>query len=503
MVRSICQWIFFFNILISLEIQAQTFPVLEWEEQYFFQGQSKPADMVYDQDGYLWLAGNLEDSNGNCLSPWVLKVDTLGQEVARHTFPILSCKQINSITLSEDGGILFTGVTSDLPDQLAYGERAYEGDLWVGKISTLGFPVWEKSFGGNLLDMGNGISRGHLDEYIIVGMTHSYDGDVGKNFGASDAWILFINGEGKLLDSKVVGGPGHEWATDVVSCENGDFLISGYQHVMEGIEANLYGNGWLFRMDHYGKLVWEKTLSTTEGGYFTDILETPAHQIRVAGQQYVDGKALEFWNLHFTDKGLLLDQQSFGTSLTETSSAIIYTEGGGFLQSGYSEESLYKVTQRENPFYKGGGDAWFFRYNHLSELVWKETFGGKGDESCVAIAEIGEGKWMVLGSKKTARPGGRKNVWLARIEEKPCEAIQANIFIKEKGRLRVGQPLTFKAGFRYGERFLWEFGDGTTSEEQNPQKVYDEKGRYGVALTVFHNENCAQRVRIKEQLKIN
>lgn len=497
------RWIFFFGLFLNTHLHAQYFPILKWEEQYFFKGQAEPVDLLYDGQGYLWAAGNLEDSKGNCLSPWVLKIDTLGQEVARYTFPLISCKQIHSISLCDDGGIIYTGVSSDLPKEMAYQKQLFEGDLWVGKISALGLPEWEKTFGGTLLDMGNGISRGEFNEYVIAGITHSYDGDVGKNMGASDVWLVYINDKGKLLESKVIGKGGHEWATDVIACQNGDFLLVGYQHLTRGEEANLYGNGWLCRIDKFGKVVWERSISAPEGGYFTDVLETPARQIRVAGQQYVDGRARQFWNLHFTDTGLLLDQQSFGTGLTETSSAIMYTEGGGYLQSGYSEESLYKVSKQENPLYKGGGDAWFFRYNHLSELIWKETFGSKGDESCVAVAEIGKGKWMALGSKRTPKAGARKNVWITRIEEYPCEAIQADAFIRDKGKLKVGQPLSFKAGYRFGERFLWEFGDGTTSEEPNPQKAYLQKGRYEVALTVFHNENCFQRVVMTEPLKIN
>lgn len=42
--------------------------------------------------------------------------------------------------------------------------------------------------------------------------------------------------------------------------------------------------------------------------------------------------------------------------------------------------------------------------------------------------------------------------------------------------------------------WLWDFGDGTTSTQQNPQHTYTETGYYNVALTVTSNNGCSRRV---------
>jgi PKD repeat protein len=36
----------------------------------------------------------------------------------------------------------------------------------------------------------------------------------------------------------------------------------------------------------------------------------------------------------------------------------------------------------------------------------------------------------------------------------------------------------------------WSFGDGTTSNEQNPVHTYDERGRYNVLLTVTDDDGA-------------
>src|SRR5690606_4733627 len=42
-----------------------------------------------------------------------------------------------------------------------------------------------------------------------------------------------------------------------------------------------------------------------------------------------------------------------------------------------------------------------------------------------------------------------------------------------------------------GQTYTWNFGDGTTSNVQNPSKVYSATGDYWVHLTVASGEGCA------------
>jgi gliding motility-associated-like protein len=52
------------------------------------------------------------------------------------------------------------------------------------------------------------------------------------------------------------------------------------------------------------------------------------------------------------------------------------------------------------------------------------------------------------------------------------------------------QPANFFNMSENGTRFLWDFGDGTTSEEQNPAHVYTAPGIYNVQLKVWTENNC-------------
>lgn len=58
-------------------------------------------------------------------------------------------------------------------------------------------------------------------------------------------------------------------------------------------------------------------------------------------------------------------------------------------------------------------------------------------------------------------------------------------FSASKTKVKVGEEITF-TDMSQGPAtsWLWDFGDGTTSEEQNPVKAYDKPGKYSVTLRV-------------------
>jgi gliding motility-associated-like protein len=52
------------------------------------------------------------------------------------------------------------------------------------------------------------------------------------------------------------------------------------------------------------------------------------------------------------------------------------------------------------------------------------------------------------------------------------------------------------------DRWLWDFGDGTTSEQRNPVHIYDRPGRYTASLSVFTDRNCVTTQILSGQIVI-
>jgi gliding motility-associated-like protein len=57
-------------------------------------------------------------------------------------------------------------------------------------------------------------------------------------------------------------------------------------------------------------------------------------------------------------------------------------------------------------------------------------------------------------------------------------------------------PIIFKNNSKYGDTYLWDFGDGNTSTEANPTHVYNLAGRYKVTLKAFADEGCSNSIEI-------
>ncbi len=67
-------------------------------------------------------------------------------------------------------------------------------------------------------------------------------------------------------------------------------------------------------------------------------------------------------------------------------------------------------------------------------------------------------------------------------------------FIAEKDMACTGEKLKFVNTSNYkGNKWAWDFGDGTTSAENNPEKAFLKAGNYSVKLTITDGE-CTQTV---------
>lgn len=76
------------------------------------------------------------------------------------------------------------------------------------------------------------------------------------------------------------------------------------------------------------------------------------------------------------------------------------------------------------------------------------------------------------------------------------DALQSPIadFDIQQEELGTNTPLEFENLSINGTSFFWDFGDGETSEEENPTHEYKENGDYTIRLTVSNESGCQDEV---------
>lgn len=495
------------GLFVSPPVKAQLFPHLTFQKFYDNRGEDIPAKLLRTPDGHLIMGGTTyshDSIEGPSANVWIAKVDSMGELIWDSEVVLTGLEVFRDMELAEDGGIVFVGVTNTLIDHRERGDAEYGGDYFIGKMDSLGEVEWLRGAGGSSLDQANSISRGVYREYLIAGSSHSNDGEVAQNNGMSDIWVLKIDSNGKTRYSGVKGGNRSDWASSVITCQNGDYLLAGMTNSM-GLGAEKlgpFGNGLLMRLSQTGDLIWQRTFACPEGGSFSDVVEAPDSTLLIAGSWRDSEQGKQFWWLKLDDKGNRLYEKVIEGPGEEVFTAISPCSDGGSIMGGYAQTEW-----NQTPYAKGKDDFWLVRTHANGRILWRNTYGGPDGERCADVLEYRPGVYYAIGEKKNDfQEDGRvrgKDFWLIRIEEHSCREIEPDIFVRSKDfKAYRDKPLRFRARYKYGDRFLWDFGDGTTSEEEQPLKTFTLPGSYQVVLQVFANESCQQSARLSKMLDV-
>jgi hypothetical protein len=136
------------------------------------------------------------------------------------------------IASSGDGNYIIVGDTRSNQQDISLNNGA--ADLWIIKVSDNGEFLWDSAIGGTNFDVARSINRTSDSGFVIAGSSRSSDGDVAKNQGQNDAWVVKINTEGQLVWETTVGGTDIDFAYDAVQLNNGTIIAVGESNSLDG-----------------------------------------------------------------------------------------------------------------------------------------------------------------------------------------------------------------------------------------------------------------------------
>ena len=108
--------------------------------------------------------------------------------------------------------------------------------------------VWEKTFGGAKADVAYSIVALPDGGFAVAGVTKS------KGAGNKDAWVLRLDGKGRILWEKAFGGAKADLAYSIIALPDGGFAVAG-ETKSKGADK---WDAWVLRLDGTGRMLWEK-----------------------------------------------------------------------------------------------------------------------------------------------------------------------------------------------------------------------------------------------------
>ncbi len=230
--------------------------------------------------------------NHGLIDAWVVRIDHQGAIKWQRSFGGSDLDNGISIISTTDGGfILISNTSSTDGDVMSYMHGS--SDVWIVKGDSMGNIEWEKCYGGSNSEGTGSIISTPDSGYIFVSATTSNDGDVSglHNPGLyCDIWVVNINHNGTLIWQKCFGGAIIEYAYHIETASDGSYFIGGETQSNDGdVSGNhsypnmLISDMWLFKISPLGELLSQQCLGGLEYDWLEDFCVLPGGRLMLLG----------------------------------------------------------------------------------------------------------------------------------------------------------------------------------------------------------------------------
>lgn len=329
-------------------------------------------DVIQTYDGGYLIVGitlsNDGDVRGNhkrdFSDGWVVKLDGYGSIMWQRCLGGSNNDFVYKVIQEEDGYLLIGGTWSNDGD--VRGNHGDSSDGWVVKLDRYGNVMWQKCLGGKSNDEFYDVSKVE-DGYILVGYAYSRDGDIRVNKGSEDLWVVKLSKYGEIVWTKTFGGSNNDVAEGIQSTKDGGCIIVGWTFSTDGDVSKNHGasDGWVIKLDKVGNLEWKKCLGGTEPDSFYSVQVLDDDKYVIVGETTSnDGDVKgnhsfcsDWWIVILNNEGKILWNKCFGGTDEDGALHVQKTKDKGFVVVGYSYSGDSDVDKNY-----GGEDFWIIKF---------------------------------------------------------------------------------------------------------------------------------------------
>jgi len=230
-------------------VKTDSLGEIKWEKVFGGKDTETITEIIQTSDGNYMAFGNTDSKGAGGFDFYLVKLDPTGNIIWEKTYGGSRDERSADMIKTSDGGYLLLGSTLSFGDGL-------NSDVNVRKVSSDGTELWNKRFGGSNGDSGNKIIATQDGNYVILASSDSFGA------GGFDIWLIKIDGNSGELWNKTYGGSKDEIGNGIVELPNGSLVIVGYTVSFGAGSRDIY----IIKTNSSGSELWNKT----DGGLYRD-----------------------------------------------------------------------------------------------------------------------------------------------------------------------------------------------------------------------------------------
>lgn len=333
--------------------------------------------------------GKLDWREGLDFDMWLAKLSYTGELLWQHSLGGRYHDEGKAAHALPDGSYVVGGFTAS--PELTHGER----DIFAVRIDGLGRVRWQKAYGGSGNEDLHAMIPLSDGGFLLVGETGSADGDVKRNQGGIDAWLVRIDADGRIKWQRTYGGPGNERAVDALVNSDGSFIILASSDAQGGDISQHWGGTdyWLFAVSADGNPSWRRYYGGRDNDEPHGIVRDQQNNMYLVGTSFSQDGYLagsghrgqgDVWVLALRNDGSKIWSKCYGGLGQDGASQMILTQDRNLMVAATSRSRDGVRTG-----FKGVFDGWLLKISPRDgSLVWQKSAGGFQNDDLFAVREV-------------------------------------------------------------------------------------------------------------------
>ena len=252
-----------------------------WEKNFGGTGEDICQDVIQTPDGGYLLAGYTSSFDFdaefiyNGYDGWIVKIDANGNKLWTKKYGGTEAEAFHQIIASNDGNYFAVGQTGGYNiENNGNQSNNPNADMFVVKFDGDGNEIWSQNYGGNQFDSAHGIIQNTEGDLFVVG--HSKSEEIPDHHGFMDIILLRLDANGNKLWEKAIGGSGFEYGEAITLDASENIAIAGttYSSDFDADSNNSSQSMWFLKLDQNGAILNSKIIGPDNITTSNDIIST-------------------------------------------------------------------------------------------------------------------------------------------------------------------------------------------------------------------------------------